>query len=409
MDNNNNNNAPSTSLQHQQQGEQQQQQQLPQQPQPQLQSQSQRKTNNQRTHLRPLPTAYKIQLHLRKGEPLERRRLTHGLPDPDPYPHVRDQDSYVILRERISAHVARHPDLFWPEDGIPYIKPAESVPQKYYQQMTVENFEEQMAKAWRMEAKRLGDEELIVLNIFVYLKEREPKEPGPPGRPPGRSAAEVAAASVSGAVADGGAIARSPGAPRGPRMRPRLVDGTAGAEAGGAGTVDQEEDRDLYDGGQVVHQVVRLFVRLRLHHRLTAIPPIHPPPVPIDRDHDMEDVNNSDNNLDNPMQDEFDQPRLEELPPQRTYEFYAPSSPSPPPAIAASSPSSAASSSASIHTYPNRPHTLGPQPQHQAQTAQAGQAGGGDDGDFKLINVKINGLVVPIMFDVKSLREAIFS
>ncbi|KAF9128439.1 hypothetical protein BGX30_014334 [Mortierella sp. GBA39] len=145
------------------------------------------------------------------------------------------------------------------------------------------------------------------------------------------------------------------------------------------------------------------------HHRLTAIPHIHPPPAPIDQDHDMEDVNNSDNSFDNLMQDEFDQPGLEELPPQRTYEFYAPSSPSPPPAIATSTSSSAASSSASIHTYSTRPHTLGPQPQHLAQTAQSGQAGGGDDGDFKLINVKINGLVVPIMFDVKSLREAIFS
>lgn len=164
MVNNNNNNAPGTSLQHQQQGQQQQQQQLLQHVQP--QPQAQHKTNNPKTPLRPLPTTNKIQLHLRKGEPFERRRFTHGLPDPEPYPHIRTQDSYIILRERISARVARHPDLYWPENGIPYIKPAESVSQKYYQKMTEENFEEQMAKAWRMEAKRLGDEGLIVLNVL---------------------------------------------------------------------------------------------------------------------------------------------------------------------------------------------------------------------------------------------------
>ncbi|KAG0074804.1 hypothetical protein BGZ90_010449 [Linnemannia elongata] len=570
MDNNsdnNKNNAPGTSLQHQQQG----QQQLLQQPQPQPQPQNQRKTNNQKTSLRPLPTTYKIQLHLRKGEPLERRRLTHGLPDPDPYPHIRGQDSYIILRERIYARVARHPDLFWPEDGIPYIKPAESVPQKYYQQMTEDNFEEQMAKAWRMEAKRLGDEDLIVLNVFVYLKEREPKEPGPPGRPPGRVAAAVAtaattAASGSGAIAGGSSstTVRPPGAPRGPRMRPRLADGTAGPRlnagtevAGTSGTVRPRplmipggtvpgpgtgmgllpprpprpgagrpgrpplpphlrrrppppgshaagevgpgggpgpirrgpgrppgrppfrppppgmqgprvrptavdravRNRILTPGEAVVAAINSSVVPAaasssspsastpvtgtvgtvaagssasssasssapsaipaiippnptlvsvalpssvtrtqapraasayarQQHHRLTAIPQINPPPpppAPIDQDHDMEDIDNKDNNFDDLMQDEFDQPGLEELPPQRTYDIHAPHSTSPPSAVAASTSSSASSSSA------------------------AGQAGDEDDGDFKLINIKINGLVVPIMFDIKSLREAIFS
>ncbi|KAG0287284.1 hypothetical protein BGZ96_008788 [Linnemannia gamsii] len=213
---NNNNNTPGTSLQHQQQGQQGQQGQQDQQQQ-QQQLAPPRKANNQKTPLRPLPAIYKIQLHLRRGEPLERRRLTHGLPDPEPYDHVQGQDSFIILRERISARVARHPELFWPEDGTPYIKPAESVPQKYYQKMMADNYEDQMAKAWRQEAKRLPDESLIVLNIFVYLKDLDPKEPGVPGRPPGRPASSTAAAG-------GGATA-----PRTPRPRPpRPVEGPAG-------------------------------------------------------------------------------------------------------------------------------------------------------------------------------------
>jgi hypothetical protein len=134
----------------------------------------------------------------------------------------------------------------------------------------------------------------------------------------------------------------------------------------------------------------------------------------------MEDVSNNDNHFDDLMQDDFDQ-GLGELPPQRTYDIHAPPSPSTPPAGSASLPSAASGSG--IHTYSNQPHPLGPQPQHQthAQTAQAGrrvqpgQAGGGgagvvgEDEDFKMINVKINGLVVPMLFEIKSLREAIFS
>ncbi|KAF8949276.1 hypothetical protein BGZ47_007986 [Haplosporangium gracile] len=591
MDNNSNNNAPGTSLQHQQQGQQEQQQ--AHQP---SQQQQQRKTN-QKTPLRPLPPVYKIQLHLRKGEPLERRRLTHGLPDPEPYEHVQGQDSYIILRERISAHVARHPDLVWPEDGVPYIKPAESVPQKYYQQMTGENFENQMAKAWRQEAKRLPDEGLIVLNVFVYLKEREPKEPGAPGRPPSREAAAAGGAATAGAAAS--ATGRAPGAPPGPRARLRLTDGTAATAAGsgpGAGTevgavrprplnipggtapvprpgpplrgagllpprppgppgtgrpgrpplpphlrrrppppgshaaggvgpgggpgpirrgpgrppgrppfrpppgmqgprvrpsaVDQGIRNRIFTPGEAVVAAINSPVitaaasssssststlttaaaalagpstsfstssssssaipanippnptlvsvplpplatrtqapraastsaRQQQQHRLSAIPQIHPPPSPppaapaVDQDHEMEDVGNNDHNdIDDLMQDDFDQPGLEELSPQRTYNIRSPPSPSPPPAATASS--SAESSSSSIHTYSMRPHPLGPQPQYHAQTAleeqaTAGGGGGGDDGDFKTINVKINGLVVPIMFDIKSLREAIFS
>ncbi|KAK3840035.1 MAG: hypothetical protein JOS17DRAFT_725786 [Linnemannia elongata] len=428
--------------------------------------------------------------------------------------------------------------------------------------MTEENFEEQMARAWRMEAKRLEDEELIVLNVFVYLKEKEPMEPGPPGRPPGRGTAAVAAAvtaaSGSGAIPGGGdgehAIVRRLGAPRGLRMRPRLLDGTAvpglGAGTGAAGTVigdvrpkgnvpgpgtgtrllpprpprpgpgrpgrpplpphlrrrppppglhaagvgpeggpgpirrgpgrppGRPPFRPPLPGMQgtrvrpaAVDQTIRYkistltrtgaataavarastpisaasstspsaipanippnptrvsvtlppsairtqapraasaFARQQ-HHRLTAIPQIHPPsppPAPIGQDHDMEDVNNNHSTFEDMMQDEFDRPGLEEL--QRTYDIHAPPSTSPPPTVDMSTSSSAASSS-SIHTYSNRPHPLGARPRHQAQTAQAEQAESEDDGDFKLINIKINGLVVPIMFDIKSLREAIFS
>lgn len=123
----------------------------------------------------------------------------------------------------------------------------------------------------------------------------------------------------------------------------------------------------------------------------------------------MEDVDNNGNNFDDLMKDESDQFGSEALPPQRTHNIHAPPSPLPPPTVAASTSSSAASLSSSIHTYTTRPHPVGPQLQQQAETAQAGQAGGGDDGEFKLINIKINGLIVPIMFDVKSLWEAIFS
>ncbi|KAF9095836.1 hypothetical protein BGX29_008860 [Mortierella sp. GBA35] len=150
MDNN-----QGTSLQHQQQGLQQQ-----------MQHQQQQQRPGKKRADRPLPAVYKIQLHLRKGEPLERRRLTHGLPDPDPYDHVRGQDSFVVLRERIVTRVSRHPELLWPDDSFPYIKPSESIPQKYYQQLSADNYENLMEKAWQMEAKRLPDEGLIVLNIF---------------------------------------------------------------------------------------------------------------------------------------------------------------------------------------------------------------------------------------------------
>ncbi|KAG0276124.1 hypothetical protein BGZ95_007984 [Linnemannia exigua] len=183
------------------------------------------KIDGRKRPLLPLPSIYKIQLHLRKGEPLERRRLTSGLPDPEPYDHIQGQDSFVILMKRIAARVARFPELFWPEDGSPYIKPAESVPQKYYQMLTPDNYEAHMAKAWRMEAKRLQDQSLIVLNLFVYLKDRDvPQDvavaaeavPAPMrgGKKPAVAVTGAAPLLVPAALpSPGAAVARAPGRP----------------------------------------------------------------------------------------------------------------------------------------------------------------------------------------------------
>ncbi|KAK3835556.1 MAG: hypothetical protein J3R72DRAFT_451498 [Linnemannia gamsii] len=220
-----------------QQEQQEQSEQSEQEDQPEQQPKQKRaKIDGRKRPLLPLPPLYKIQLHLRKGEPLERRRLTSGLPDPEPYDHIQGQDSFAILLGRIAARVAQFPELFWPEDGSPYIKPAESVPQKYYQLLTPDNYEAHMAKAWRMEAKRLQDQSVIVLNLFVYLKDRNP----PPdaavaaavttvkrrGRKPAAAVKEAPAVdspvatlvSMQAAPPPGAAVAGAPGRP--PHSRP---------------------------------------------------------------------------------------------------------------------------------------------------------------------------------------------
>lgn len=122
-----------------------------------------------------LPDALKVRLHIRKGQPLTRCRVTKELPDTKTWEHRLGpdlQDSYGVFLERIRQHIQNTPSIDWPRDSVPYLQPTHSTPQKSYQRLDENSFDASIKKAWRAEAKRLNNPSQVFINIFVYVADR---------------------------------------------------------------------------------------------------------------------------------------------------------------------------------------------------------------------------------------------
>ncbi|KAG0345041.1 hypothetical protein BGZ54_005684, partial [Gamsiella multidivaricata] len=116
-----------------------------------------------------MPDTIQIKLHLRKGIPRVRCRSLKDLPDPEIFPHNWRQDPFEVLRARIRSRAKGLSGLEWPMDALPYIRPSNSSPQQHYQEVNKDNCDERIAKAWRTEAKRLGDLSKVYVHLFIYL------------------------------------------------------------------------------------------------------------------------------------------------------------------------------------------------------------------------------------------------
>lgn len=119
-----------------------------------------------------IPNEVTIQLNLRKAPALAaHNRSIANLPDPVPWQHNWERDSFHILCARIRDSLpARLPGVGWPRDALPYVKPTRHATAKLFLEMDEDNFEDRLKQAWRMELRRLGDHSGIIIHIFAYLK-----------------------------------------------------------------------------------------------------------------------------------------------------------------------------------------------------------------------------------------------
>ncbi|KAF9191294.1 hypothetical protein BGZ51_007472 [Haplosporangium sp. Z 767] len=116
-----------------------------------------------------LPPTIQIKLHVRKGQPQVRGRLSKDLPKPVTWDHKSNEDTYGILCARIRAKHPRVVGLVWPADAHPYIQPSHHSSQVNYKRLDDDNSDGLIAKAWRLEERRLKGNGTIYVNVFIYL------------------------------------------------------------------------------------------------------------------------------------------------------------------------------------------------------------------------------------------------
>ncbi|KAF9209173.1 hypothetical protein BGZ49_005960 [Haplosporangium sp. Z 27] len=116
------------------------------------------------------PETIPIKLHLRKGQPLIRCRATKDLPDPTGWDHNLENDTFDMFCAQIRSRLTGVEGLEWPSDANPYIQPAHTTPQKRYKELTPENLQTRLFKAWKIESKRADNESEAYVHIFVYLE-----------------------------------------------------------------------------------------------------------------------------------------------------------------------------------------------------------------------------------------------
>ncbi|KAF9944371.1 hypothetical protein BGZ70_004715, partial [Mortierella alpina] len=116
-----------------------------------------------------------IKLHPRKGQPLTHCRAPKDFPGAFDLSLSTEHDSYTTFCSKIRAQlVAALPDYAWPRDAHPYLRPTHSATQTHYKELTDDNFESKIIKAWRTEARRLnGTEEEVYIHVFAYLIKAE--------------------------------------------------------------------------------------------------------------------------------------------------------------------------------------------------------------------------------------------
>ncbi|KAF9104270.1 hypothetical protein BGX27_010181 [Mortierella sp. AM989] len=132
---------------------------------------------------RQVPKIIQIQLHLRKGQPLIRCRSTKDLPDPAPWELDLENDTFDTLCAKIRSRTVGFVGLDWPRNGIPYLQPAHTTPQKRYKELTEENFKARFEKAWKLESRRVGKDSEVFLHIYVYLEDPD-NHPAAPDNDP---------------------------------------------------------------------------------------------------------------------------------------------------------------------------------------------------------------------------------
>ncbi|KAI7819611.1 hypothetical protein BC939DRAFT_505615 [Gamsiella multidivaricata] len=117
-----------------------------------------------------IPQIIQIKLHPRKGQPQIRCRSTKDLPDPQGWTHNLDEDSFLVIMERIKRRIADTNGFKWPGGGKPYIQPTHNSAQKNNQELDEGNFKERLVRAWRTEARRLdGDATQVFVHLYAYL------------------------------------------------------------------------------------------------------------------------------------------------------------------------------------------------------------------------------------------------
>ncbi|CAO3567095.1 unnamed protein product [Mortierella alpina] len=127
---------------------------------------------------RKVAAAIDIKLHPRKGQPLTHCRAPKDFPGPFDLLLSTEHDSYTTFCSKIRAQLtASLPEYSWPRDTHPYLRPTHSATQTHYKELTDDNFETRMHKAWRTESRRLdGTDEAVYIHVFAYLIKAEKGE-----------------------------------------------------------------------------------------------------------------------------------------------------------------------------------------------------------------------------------------
>ncbi|KAF9985439.1 hypothetical protein BGZ75_003000 [Mortierella antarctica] len=116
-----------------------------------------------------------IKLHPRKGLPLTHCRAPKNFPGPFDLILSTEHDSYTAFCSKVRAQlITSLPDFSWPKDAHPYLRPTHSATQSQYKELTEANFELRINKAWRTQSRRLeGTKEVLYLHIYVYVVKAE--------------------------------------------------------------------------------------------------------------------------------------------------------------------------------------------------------------------------------------------
>ncbi|KAF9947919.1 hypothetical protein BGZ72_010153 [Mortierella alpina] len=126
------------------------------------------------------PAAFiNIKLHPRKGLPLTHCRAPKSFPGPFDITLSMEHDSYKDFCSRIRTHITTSlPEFSWPETAHPYIRPTHSATQTHYLELTEANFQARINKAWRTESRRLDGTEEVYIHVFAYLIKAEKEKDG---------------------------------------------------------------------------------------------------------------------------------------------------------------------------------------------------------------------------------------
>ncbi|KAF9279095.1 hypothetical protein BGZ68_008134 [Mortierella alpina] len=121
-----------------------------------------------------------IKLHPRKGLPLTHCRAPKSFPGPFDLTLSMEYESFTEFCNKIRAQlVVSLPEFSWPRGAHPYIRPTHSATQTHYLELTEANFETRINKAWRTESRRLdGTAEEVYIHIFAYLIKAEQEKDG---------------------------------------------------------------------------------------------------------------------------------------------------------------------------------------------------------------------------------------
>ncbi|KAK3837953.1 MAG: hypothetical protein JOS17DRAFT_837745 [Linnemannia elongata] len=89
-----------------------------------------------------------------------------------------DDLSSLIAKVRRRTTLPALKDYEWPSSETLYVKPTHNTSQQNFLRLDPEDYERKLKRAWTTEARRLGDADEVVVEVFAYLTDAQAR----PGR-----------------------------------------------------------------------------------------------------------------------------------------------------------------------------------------------------------------------------------